>query len=358
MRVGTNGAGLRAALMLPLAALFVWSSLPAHEAPHRQTAERPAATTSLADGETHALLRAFRETGDDRNLDLAWERLTPILERAPNDVTALTQAATVAQARHDFDGALDLLDRALAVRPHHDQAWLLRASILLVRGKPDEALAACRRLRHTAVLAAVTCRARVDVARGDHARALTMLAAVLAGIEPAAADTDLLAWTLSVAGDAAAIADPTQAIDFYRQSLEARESAQVRAALVDRLLAAERLADARTVLDAGHDALPLAVRRLIVAVRMSEADTVAEAIARADHEFRHWIEDRDWAHAREMARFYLDVLHRPGLAQCLAAINLELQQEPEDLLLARRTAPDLTARLSCDTSRLNRRLTY
>ena len=37
-----------------------------------------------------------------------------------------------------------------------------------------------------------------------------------------------------------------------------------------------------------------------------------------------------------MTRFYIDVLDRPDIAKRLARINLGLQREPEDLLLARR----------------------
>ena len=56
-------------------------------------------------------------------------------------------------------------------------------------------------------------------------------------------------------------------------------------------------------------------------------------------EFTEWIADEDWLHAREMARFYIDVDDRPDLARRLALINLDLQREPEDERLERRTRP-------------------
>ena len=115
------------------------------------------------------------------------------------------------------------------------------------------------------------------------------------------------------------------------------ESTQVRAALVDVLLTSEKLKQAADVLNAGSGALPLDVRRLIVARRTGRENAVRAEIAAADREFRHWIADEDWLHAREMARFYLDVLERPALARRLAALNASLQHEPEDLLLSRRT---------------------
>lgn len=244
----------------------------------------------------------------------------------------------LAQSRHDFVLALDLLDRALEQRPHLLQAWLLRAAIELVRGNTDEALNACRQLRGSTALVSVTCHARVAIARGDNERALRQLTAVLPRIEENTADAGRLAWSYSVAGDAAADLDPALAVSLYRKSLELAESAQVRSALTDVLLRLDRLDAAKAVLDAGSAALPLVVRQLIVAKRSGRETEFAVAIADADRRFRHWIAHEDWLHAREMARFYLDVLPRPALARRLAEKNLEQQREPEDRRLIRRSS--------------------
>ena len=55
-----------------------------------------------------------------------------------------------------------------------------------------------------------------------------------------------------------------------------------------------------------------------------------------------WIANEDWLHAREMTRFFIDVVDRPTLARRLALINISLQQEPEDLLLERHTQSSAT----------------
>ncbi len=316
-------------LLLSLAASLACSTTRAHDVHDEE--HHGVATTD----EVRSLIRAFRETGDDRHLDAAWHQVQPLIQDGTADASTLVDAATIAQARHDFDSALAMIDRALVVQPGFDQAWLLRASVQLVRGKPDEAAAACAQLRNTSLLIAATCRARVAIGRGEPAQARQTLSAMLAVIDTQSLAPETLAWTLSVAGDAAA--DPEEAIDLYQRSLDLVESTQVRAALVDVLLATDQTDDARFVLNQGHDALPLAVRRLIVAVRSGERDHVATEIARMDHRFRHWIQDEDWAHAREMARFYIDVIGDRTLARRLARINLDLQREPEDLLLAHRT---------------------
>ncbi len=324
-------------VLLVLVASLGWSSTLAHDFHDGKSPRGAEASTAVQPSVgIRALIREFRRTGNDRNLDAAWNRLQPMLPDSTQDASVLVDAAIVAQSRHDFDTALELLDRALDIQPGFAQGWLVRASVELVRGNPDRAKAACARLRNVPAFIAVTCHARVGIARGEQASELKKLAAVLAAVDTTSADPEALAWSLSVAGDAAAASKPERAIAYYERSLENAESTQVRAALVDVLLATGRAASARSALESGHDALPLALRRLIVAVRLGEADSVAGKVALMDCEFRHWIAHRDWAHAREMARFYIDVLDRPELAQRLVCVNLGLQREPEDLALARR----------------------
>ncbi len=330
------GFPLRAiGILTILGALLGWSSAHAHDV-HDGEQTDDAASAGHPTDDIHELIRRFRQTGDDEHLDVAWSHLEPLLADGTQDVVLLIDAATVAQSRHDFAAALAVIDRALFLQPGFDQAWLLRASIELVRGNAAEAQAACNQLRSVPALIAVTCRARVQIARGEQQKALRALDAVLTAVDRASAEPEALARALSVAGDAAATLDPDKAIDYYRHSLELVESTQVRAALVDVLLRTDRVPVASSVVASGHDALPLTVRRLLIAVRTGETDRVADEITRMDHEFRHWIADKDWAHAREMARFYIDVLDRPELARRLVRINLGIQREPEDLLLARR----------------------
>ena len=278
----------------------------------------------------------FRSTGDERHLDRAWTALAPTLDTT-RDATVLVDAATVAQAQHHFDAALNLVDRAIALAPFDRQAWLLKASIDLVGARTDDAAAACAELRNVATIVQLTCNARVDIAAGRSEPALRTLSAVLDVVDRDAIDPGVIAWTLSVAGDAAAELAPSQAAAFYRESLALGESTQVRAALVDVLLAMDDVAGAHEELSAAGGGLALDVRRLIVAVRDNQTVAVIDDIDRLDRQFRRWIGQGDYAHAREMARFYLDVVYQPELAQQLAVQNYNIQRETEDLRLVART---------------------
>ena len=322
-------------LMIALVAAVAASPARAHEV---HTTDHGLQPITVVDAETpRALLRAFRETGNDDYLESAWALIETQLDAESSNADVLLDAALVSQARHEFDKAAELTLKAIELRPRDDQAWLLLASIHLVRGKGAAARAACRQLRNVPPLVSMTCRARVALAENDAGRAYAPFTRLLEISEITQLDPELLAWSLAVAGDLAKSAgQPAAAVQHFTTSLDLAESAQVRSALVDVLLETGDIDDAARVIHAGAPALPLEVRRMIVARRLGH--DVADDIHHADHEFRHWIADEDWLHAREMARFYLDVLERPKLARRLAQINLTLQREPEDLLLASRTA--------------------
>jgi Flp pilus assembly protein TadD len=291
-----------------------------------------------------SLVLSFRETGDDRELDEAWTILEPALEGLTDDPETLIAAAFVAQSRHDFRHALQLITRALSINANNDEGWLLLASIHLVRGEAEQAAQACARLRHVPLVSALTCHARVAVSNGDHALALARLQGVLRTVDTLDMPAALLAWSYNVAGDLAVAAGETkQALENYRQSLGLAESTQARAAMADVLLDDGNDRAAWEVLDAGAAALPLLVRRLIIAKRCGRLHELQPELAKVEREFDDWIAKEDWLHAREMTRFFIDVIERPVLARRLALINIGLQQEPEDLRLERRTRPAATS---------------
>ncbi len=285
-----------------------------------------------------SLILAFRRTGDDRNLDAAWATLTPALEESIIKSETLVVAAFVAQSRHQFEYAASLLDRALEINNRNDEAWLLKASIHMVMGDSAQAISACKNLRGVSALILITCQARVAVLSGDAHSALGGLQRVLTLAGSKDSPPEFLAWSLSVAGDLAAVAgNNDQARRYFERSLAMSERTQVRAAFVDVLLEQAEFETALAAIPSTSTALPLVIRRLIALKQLHRIDELADISARVASEFEMWIADEDWLHAREMTRFYLDVIDRPLLARRLADVNFELQREPEDVRLVMRT---------------------
>lgn len=278
-------------------------------------------------------LGEFRETGDDSALQTVWAELEPTLGETAN-AELLLDGALVAQALHKFEQARALTDRVVRVQPGNDQAWLLANSIHLVLGDHAMAASACDQLRRSSALVVVTCHARTATEQQDAIR--RRLENLLASPLVVSERPDLLAWSFSVAGDlGAATAQDYTALKHYKRSLEFSESTQVRSALVDTLLRLDRVSEAEEALASCSNALPLEVRRLIVAKRLGQAET--SEIRHMDETFQAWMSADDFLHAREMARFYLDVVNDQQQAARLARINYGIQREVEDRRLLERS---------------------
>ncbi len=311
-----------------------------HDDPHSAHELSPQRPQRVDLNDVRARVISFRVTGDDRHLDDAWELLEPALALSTPDPETLVTASFVAQSRHEFDFAMRLISRALEIDRTNDEGWLLLASIQLVLGDTEAADMACGQLRSVVLLVSMTCNARVALATGDHEIALKRLGGMLKIAASQHLSPDVLAWSYSVAGDlAVASAAPEQALMYYTHSLNIAERTQVRSALVDVLLSQADYETASQVLDDGSLALPLLVRRLIVARQLDRLEELQPVLTKVEQEFAAWIAKEDWLHAREMARFFIDVIDRPDLARRLALINIDLQKEPEDLRLEVRTRP-------------------
>lgn len=251
-------------------------------------------------------------------------------------------AGYAAQAAHRFDEAITLLEVADTRGQLDDPGRLLLASVYLVKGEAGRARKTCSQLDASTVLIVLTCRARTALSLGDFAAERRQLDAMLSLVTPVDAQDAWLAWSFAVAGDLAAADNDRNAGEIlYRRSLALHDSAQVRAALADLLIAEARWRDVIALTGPEHASLALDVRRLIAARRLGNADSVVHEIERLDAQFERWMAAGNWLHAREMARFYFDVADRPALAARIAGINLDLQREREDLRLAARSpSPD------------------
>ena len=153
---------------------------------------------------------------------------------------------------------------------------------------------ACRQLHDVPTLVLLTCKARVALASGNHQMAFGRLNGILTVAGMQGLPSDVLAWSYSVAGDlAVAAGEPQQAMEAYQQSLGLAERTQVRAAFVDVLLNEKRYEDAWQTLDGGALALPLLVRRLIVARQLDRMDKLESMLAKVQREFEAWIDNED-----------------------------------------------------------------
>lgn len=310
----------------------------------RQAFELPQAL-----GLAQAALQRARQEGDPRELGRAQALLAPWWQLpAPPPALRLLRAS-VLQAQHRFDAALQDLDALLAGAAPlalRAQAELTRAALLQLRGRWAEARAACTRLAglgYAALGAAVPVHGRVCLAEldslqgGDEARAAAALAQL------ARYPRAPRAWILLLRAELAERRGLAEAEALYRQALQAEPAVYTRAALADWLLARRRWADAAALVLA-HEAEPTRLPdalllRLAIAWRASGNARAGEAAAQLQERFDAAALRGDGsAHARERARYALDV--RPDASEALqqAIANWALQREPADAWLLWRAA--------------------
>lgn len=306
------------------------------ERARRAALARDPAQLPLAAATARAALQRARVHGDPRELGVAQAALAPWWAQADAPAEAVLLRARVLQARHAFDEALAELRRLQA---RSDLAPELRAQALLdaaalhqLRAELPEARRLCEQLQPLAVLPAVACLAELDSLTGQAPAA----ARTLAQLSPGRIVAPWLA--LMRAELAERLGDEANAPALYRMALAGDDEVYTRAALADWLLARRRATEALAVVerspDAQADALLL---RRVIALRQLGRDAAApaaqmrERLAAADRR-------EPSRHAREQARFALDVTGDPREALRLARVNWAFQREPADALLLLRAA--------------------
>jgi uncharacterized protein (TIGR02996 family) len=287
-------------------------------------------------------LERGRLSGDERELGTAQAWLQPWWQDPHAPAAALLLKATVLQARHQFDAALAELDR-LPPRTQLPpllaaQAELTRAAILQLRGRWTEARSHCQWLAAApmAQVHGAACLAELDSLQGRTVAAAQALAALERRHDAPHA------WIALLRAEAAQRDGRTTAGALYARALQLRGDVYVRAAYADWLLEAGQPAQAAAVVQTGQpeadlpDALLL---RLAIAWRRLGDAGAGRATAALQERFAAAAQrGADASHARERARFALDVLGDSGEALRQARLNWNLQCEPADALLLWRAA--------------------
>jgi tetratricopeptide (TPR) repeat protein len=253
---------------------------------------------------------------------------------------ALRLRAIAQQYLHNFDEALDLLDRTLAIDSQDASALLTRANILLVQGKLSEAQKACQSLssvrRYDLFVLCDTTAKAIGAEVSAAAQRLTNL------IDSGRMDPALEGYAYSVLGEIAMF----RGDDMKAQSLLEKaqmsdpENLRIRMLHADSLLNLNRFERAIEVLNVSADTDSLLVRRAIAYKRAGKTEALAGATEEMDRRIQGNLRTNHTGHAREESLYYLEVLGDPAKALERANINWEFQREFEDarLLLESATA--------------------
>ncbi|MGI8738347.1 MAG: tetratricopeptide repeat protein [Gammaproteobacteria bacterium] len=282
-----------------------------------------------------------RAEGDPRYFGYAQAALEPWWRADNAPVEILVLRADLKQASHNFDGALNDLNKALQKDPENINSALTRAIILQVLGRYEDAQRDCATLLDAAryardlQLTALTCAASVASFNGRATRSFAVLERVVRTAAGAAQERQ---WALTTLADIATrLGREAAAERYFRAALALGENAWLLGAYADLLLDRGR---AREVIDLLEN--DTSVDNLLLLLALAEQDvgapTLDKHVAMLRARFRANRLRNDQRHLREEARFALRLLKDPQKALQLAKVNWRVQREPEDARILLRAA--------------------
>jgi hypothetical protein len=270
------------------------------------------------------------EEGDPRYLGYAQAALGPWWEMPapPTDVQILR--ASLAQFRHDFDGALADLSAVIAREPRNAQARALRATIHIVQARYAQARIDCQALHGaTSELIATGCEAMVDGLTGRLATAYATLSESYRA-NPQASPAEKL-WVLIRLAEMTQRQGRIEATErHFKEALALHiTDTFLLSAYADFLLDQKRYAEVQAMLKdkTPSDGLLL---RLALAERELKAPTAAERAAQLSARYQAAGMRGDTVHQQEESRFDLQVFNDAQRALWLARENWKVQKEPRD----------------------------
>ncbi|WP_228143605.1 tetratricopeptide repeat protein [Marinobacter gudaonensis] len=300
------------------------------------TGDLPSNPEQLADRVRQQIDEA-RATGDPRFYGYATRALQQW--QGPMTDRLLVLRATVQQSLHNFDNARrdlsTVISRAANAR-QTAQAILLLANLETVQGNYGRARQHCEDLQNRMPgLIAASCLAQVDARTGNAPGAYRALAGYMVTVP---SDRTSQLWAEGTLGEIAAQLGMPEAVEHWQNVLEADpDDLYTRAQLVDWLIRQQQFDRALALTSNYEQVDALAVLRAI-AMRQSGHPEADDLTASLDERFAEARWRGNLLHARDIARFELDVKGNAQAAVSLALDNWQEQREPADTRLLLRAA--------------------
>jgi len=267
--------------------------------------------------------------GDPRYVGYAEAALRQWKDAEP-PAGVLFARALLRQYRHDFDGALADLGRAIALDPDQVDARAWRAAIYMVRADYASAARECESLAgRAAALHATGCAAYVEATTGNTRGAYERLTAALRDSPGAGRYARL--WALTrLAEMASRLGDARAAERHFRDALALGVTDNfLLAAYADFLLDRERPAEVVALLKDWERSDTLLLR-LALAERALKLPAAARHSRALGERFAAAALRGDSLHKAEEARYLLDLAGDARAALAVAAENWKAQREPRD----------------------------
>ncbi len=271
-----------------------------------------------------------KSESDPRYYGYAQGLLQPWWTDAEPPAAILMLRALILQNRHDFDSALQDLDKLLRQQPDNAEAWLARAIILLVQARYDEAQQSCGALINLDdALLAATCLSQTGSLMGHGLKSFQFLIESLTEADNISPEQHQ--WTLTVLAEIAVRLGKNDDADrYFIDAIKIRRpEAYLLAAYADFLLDRKRPGEVVDLLS-DKTRIDSLLLRLALARQQQSADDLPEIVSQLQARFSASRLRNENLHQGDEARFALYFMKQPDTALKLARENWQLQKEPKD----------------------------
>jgi len=278
-------------------------------------------------------LKMGREKSDPRYFGYAEALILPYLKDDNLPEQIYIHWADILQHRHDFDHALEVLNRLANNKSNYSRVYLMRAISHMSRAEYRQALDNCKLLfTRASHLISMACVSQVKSLTGALQESFALLQETLQ--INMHSDKEELGWTLSLLADMAVrMGDEDTAEQYYRKALTINQhDYYVLANYADMLLEQKKYQQVMTLLNDFTYVDSLLLRLAIAGVK-SENSAAIKYIAELEASYRLMEARGEDAHLRDQARFYLEVKNNNEKALFLAKKNWQVQKEPADIKL-------------------------
>ncbi|MBS2034567.1 tetratricopeptide repeat protein [bacterium] len=258
-----------------------------------------------------AYLAKAQQSSDVSYFDEAEKLVDQALKKLPNDKGALLVKASLCEARHDFQGAIQICEKLEKKDPGDLDTRSLLANSLMEVGRLPEALATAQAIfRQIPTIAAATLAARAYIATGDDEKARKILEVALTQEQPM--ENKISARMRSLLGEMDfRHGNLQEAEQFYQASLEAApDNAQTREDLARLKLRQGQQAEAEKLFMAAFTKTqhPLLLRE-VAQIKQSQGQTeqARSMLEQAQKLLEPEVKQGRYGHARDLARVLLDL---------------------------------------------------
>lgn len=256
-------------------------------------------------------------------LQLWWNITEP-----PSDVLLLR--ASILQNRHDFENALQDLDRLLQRDSNNAQAWLAQAGIFQVLARYDEAKRSCLKLMEFEdTMPAIACLSNVGSLTGHAAQSYELLRDAHANASTLS--DEQRAWNLTVLAEMAVRMGKTlEARQYFNEGLKTyRNDVYLLTAYADFLLDENKPVEVIALLS-DKTRIDVLLLRLALAKQRLATNDLKDDITNLQARFSANRLRGERLHQGDEARLALYLLNQPEEALRLAQANWQAQREPRD----------------------------